>query len=225
MKKIILSVLAIILLVSCGGRSNCSSHSGNMVLKTVSEICHDCDGDGYVKYSCDKCGGTGYITKNCPYCGGSGGHWYRRATQEKIPCSTCGGSGKVSGSGNTTCNICGGRGYYTCAFCKGSGMANILGEWRVCPRCDGAKIEECYSCGGRGYKQGSEYEVCRTCNGSGVSGVRPIVQEGYEYCEHCHGNPTTRVTCDNCGGCGYIQSYCHTCNGTGTISVERWVEE
>lgn len=226
MKKILFPIFVALLLISCGGNTNKSSNSdSNLVLKTVIERCPDCGGDGYARYNCSECNGSGSTYSTCSYCGGSGGHWYRRETQQQIPCSTCGGSGRVRGSGNTICNSCGGSGHRTCALCKGSGMTDILGDWRTCPRCDGWGYEECYLCDGRGYKQGPEYETCRTCWGSGVSGVRPVVEEGYEYCEHCHGNPRTKTYCRNCGGYGYIESYCRTCNGTGKISVEKWVEE
>lgn len=225
MKKIYISIFVVLLLISCGGNTN---KRGDLVLKTVTEDCPDCN-DGF-GYFCGDCGGVGVLYSSCSYCNGTGSRWSRRATLESQTCSVCGGSGRVRGPGNGPCNFCCGSGSSICMHCLGKGTRDLdFGTKLECTICDGTGYLECSKCGGRGYIQGPEYETCGFCLGSGFYGAKPVVQMEYEQCQYCHGTLQIKTYCRTCGGDGYIyiggSSGCSTCNGTGKITVEKWVEE
>src|SRR6267142_1632417 len=74
------------------------------------------------------------------------------------------------------------------------------------------KLETCESCKGSGAKEGTQPEVCRTCEGAGQ--VR--FQQGFF---------SVSRTCGSCRGAGQvITSPCETCRGAGRIEQEKSIE-
>jgi len=66
---------------------------------------------------------------------------------ERVKCSKCGGTGKV------TCPTCGGTGYIISSggIERGPERGFENRPERVCPTCGGAKKINCPSCNGTGY--------------------------------------------------------------------------
>lgn len=206
---------------SCCG---CWTNTNNSnISQTTHKRCRNCEGEGYIYTSCDQCNGDGYEIIPCGYCDGQGGKWQITQTQQKINCSTCGGTGNktcsiCSGVGHTECSNCGGNGNQTCALCKGKGVSYIFGDARICPRCNGNRYEKCYVCKGSGYELCSKFTACRECYGTGVIGSEPIVQKNYKTCVHCNGSRNQKIRCRQCGGTAHIRVICLHCEGTGKIS-------
>src|SRR4030088_1347364 len=74
------------------------------------------------------------------------------------------------------------------------------------------KLETCEACKGSGAKEGTQPEVCRTCEGAGQ--VR--FQQGFF---------SVSRTCGSCRGAGQvITSPCETCRGAGRIEQEKSIE-
>src|SRR5256712_2119857 len=74
------------------------------------------------------------------------------------------------------------------------------------------KLESCGTCKGSGAKEGTQPEVCRTCEGAGQ--VR--FQQGFF---------SVSRTCGSCRGAGQvITSPCETCRGAGRIEREKSME-
>src|SRR6266853_1181590 len=74
------------------------------------------------------------------------------------------------------------------------------------------KLETCESCKGSGAKEGTQPEVCRTCEGAGQ--VR--FQQGFF---------SVSRTCGSCRGAGQvITSPCETCRGAGRVEQEKSIE-
>src|SRR6266852_833865 len=74
------------------------------------------------------------------------------------------------------------------------------------------KLETCESCKGSGAKEGTQPEVCRTCEGAGQ--VR--FQQGFF---------SVSRTCGTCRGAGQvITSPCEACRGAGRVEQEKSIE-
>jgi molecular chaperone DnaJ len=74
------------------------------------------------------------------------------------------------------------------------------------------KLETCEVCKGSGAKEGTQPEVCRTCEGAGQ--VR--FQQGFF---------SVSRTCGSCRGAGQvITSPCETCRGAGRVEQEKSIE-
>jgi molecular chaperone DnaJ len=74
------------------------------------------------------------------------------------------------------------------------------------------KLETCEACKGSGAKEGTQPEVCRTCEGAGQ--VR--FQQGFF---------SVSRTCGSCRGAGQIiTSPCTTCRGAGRVEQEKSIE-
>ena len=76
-----------------------------------------------------------------------------------------------------------------------------------------SRIESCTHCAGTGAKDGKEYTVCSTCNGTGQ--VRYSQQTFL-------GRVVNVGPCQDCGGTGKkIKSKCEFCGGAGTVRATR----
>lgn len=173
---------------NCTGTGICSSCAGEKQVECT--VCHgntkciSCDGTG--TYTCTNCEGSG----ECPECDDGWCTCYECDGSGTISCPDCNGSGNYV---DTSCNKCGGTGYYDyynnkrCRACGGSGRFVI-----TCKRCNGDGTINCYSCNGKGGWR------CEECHGTGN-------------CSHCHGEGG--FTCKACGGNGS----CGKCKGKGKI--------
>ena len=75
------------------------------------------------------------------------------------------------------------------------------------------KVCRCSVCKGTGAKNGTEFETCRSCNGTGR--VR-MTQNTF------FGTVVNDGDCRNCGGTGkIIKSKCPTCNGKGIVTENK----
>lgn len=201
----------------CSGSGICSVCDGNRQIKCTvcygDKECVSCGGSG--NYTCNNCGGSGTCPDcndgwvNCDDCDGEG----------TVCCSECNGDGEVScpdcyGSGNyidTTCNKCGGSGYYRgdkeCRACGGTGRYVV-----ECKRCDGKGTIECDNCDGDGYVD------CDTCEGDGGWNCKSC--HGSGKCAHCRGKGSLRCkACKGSGECGKCKGrgkiWCPDCHGKG----------
>ena len=186
----------------CNGDKECISCNG-----TGTYTCTNCDGDGDCPecndgwYTCDECNGDG--TMDCPDCNGSGN--YVDST-----CNKCGGSGYYDYYNNKVCRACGGSGRFviTCKRCDGDGTVD-------CDNCDGDGGWDCKECHGSGkcsHCHGEGGFTCKACSGSGSCGK--CKGRGKIWCPDCHGKGKCFdckgekiVTCPRCDGLGKYQSY------------------
>ena len=101
-----------------------------------SVTCTTCSGSG----TCQNCNGNGYTTSSswgpttyypCTYCGGTGNSSTskNRITKGNGKCSTCSGTGSVTGT--TPCTTCNGTGTATtpCTTCNGTGYSTSEAYW------------------------------------------------------------------------------------------------
>lgn len=204
----------------CNGTGLCSNCGGNKQI-----TCTVCDGN----LECVQCNGTGIYT--CTNCDGNGD--CPECDNGWVGCNYCNGSGRINcpdccGTGNyidTTCNKCGGSGYYNwdtiCRACDGSGRFVVeckrcSGEGTIdCDNCDGDGGWDCEDCHGTGkcsHCHGEGGFTCRACNGSRTCGK--CRGKGKIWCTECHGKGLCfnckgdkLITCPRCGGSGKYQSY------------------
>ncbi|MBQ7851221.1 MAG: hypothetical protein IJ343_15960 [Clostridia bacterium] len=158
---------------------------------------------GFVPMSCVKVNSTSSTSGSCSTC-------YGRGTIFGLPCYTCGGSGRGTGTKVTSkptakpttkpttspykpgyCSVCGGDGEVvsTCVNC------NV--GWTRCLTCGGSGSRDCIICGGLGR------ERCFVCGGSGI-------RYNGKPCFSCSGGS---VPCSFCGGRG--RKDCGLCGGSG----------
>ena len=169
---------------TCGGRGSISQSQycascGGSGRRQTSYRCNGCNGSCRSVSQCSGCGGSG--GRVCSNCGGSGrmanpaavvggivnifgaarGRRGIPTGPSTLPCSSCGGNGRVScsncggrGTVVSTCRVCSGTGQTTgvanCTSCGGSGRTNVPG---TCPNCRNGKVYQtrtCQECQGEG---------------------------------------------------------------------------
>ncbi len=161
------------------------------------KLCAACQGYGTVR--CERCRGIGNTRVDspaaCGSCGGKGekpGLKRADGTSLPLPCSLCGGSGRVTKTELRDCLACDKKGRIACSACRGA---------RRCAACGGAgkRKEACGACGGAGIIQ----DLCQACRGAGV-------------CGRCEG----AGRCDGCGGRG--EQPCRACASKGVLDAGRF---
>ena len=95
-----------------------------------------------------------------------------------------------------------------CSRCGGRGSANCSPEVR-CPSCKGrrTRVDFCFTCGGSGRAGLNQSEQCWSCRGRGIR------SEDCAACAGVYSSSTGRVTCNRCGGMGWV--VCRFCSGSG----------
>lgn len=170
----------------CGGSSTSSSYHSSSCSSRSYYGTHNQTSSSWKCTWCGSIASTCYHTPStsCGTCGGDG------KVNGTGSCGTCGGDGSVScsncgGDGEVSCGTCGGDGYtngtlgeYSCKGCGGDGVLHTFGDN------SGRGWNGCSSCGGSGGTRGSGTASCGTCSGSG--------------------SVTTSVSCTNCGGDGLV---------------------
>ena len=159
------------------------------------------------QFECPDCKGKGAIPKSCsnPQCHNG-----------IISCANCNATGTVG---------------HTCTVCNGTGTVPTHRKY-PCPECQGKKYvtqEKQVKCTCRNGKvpapnrpskaQSSEsvWVDHTVCHGTGFVTVKEQVQ-----CPYCSGRAymiereVTTVSCESCGGSGYIKGTCPQCGGKGS---------
>ena len=181
-----------------------------------SRTCTYCDGYGDIEVTCRD-----WYTRECKACDGYG--YTECEGGFAFNCSACNGTGKCPGTPRKNNTYT-----WTCTEC---GNKEALGTQWICDLClcigDGYYCEKC------GYTSNTDFhatQICRTCEGSGLTKY-PCEHDEIEphqvECEECEGygdilypcphgyteDHTIYETCPECDGLGHIHSGATHSNG------------
>ena len=135
--------------------------------EVISEACRACSGSG--EKTCTRCSGSKVLETACEECAGAGQSPCAKGCVEgRLPCPTCGGSGKraTKSGGRPTgkfirCSRCSAKGTIKCT------RYGCRGGFKRCKECKGKKVftHDCDNCSGSGALS------CEPCKGKGTIDV------------------------------------------------------